>query len=314
MPNMKHIIENAIKNFYDTDKTKQLLSDLDDLDSDINDINITSKNINTKIVAKDITLRHYLKKLANGNIWDTENDIHTIRFINEINNPKNYLKYAAVVPVETPEQLITVINNASLVLGDDGNFNWIDTSNITSMKGLCKSLGKDFNGHIELWDVSNVTDMSMMFYRAAQFNQPIGDWDVSNVQDFSLMFGGAINFNQNIEQWNTKSAIEMQHMFGDATKFNQPLNNWDVSNVSNFSGMFQNACSFNQPLDKWNIKSAGNLNSMFAEATGFTQDISNWKIPNGCSIAGMFKGLYVTNNKMYEWHNDKMNEYNKQIV
>jgi hypothetical protein len=38
------------------------------------------------------------------------------------------------------------------------------------MKGLCKSLGKDFNGHIELWDVSNVTDMSMMFLYAEKFN------------------------------------------------------------------------------------------------------------------------------------------------
>ena len=85
MSNMKRIIENVIKNFYDTDKTKQLLSDLDDLDSDINDINITSKNINTKIVGKDITMRHYLQKLANGHIWDTQNDIRARRFINEIN-------------------------------------------------------------------------------------------------------------------------------------------------------------------------------------------------------------------------------------
>lgn len=50
-----------------------------------------------------MTMRHYLQKLANGNIWDTQNDMHARRFINEINNPKNYLKYAAVVPVETTE-------------------------------------------------------------------------------------------------------------------------------------------------------------------------------------------------------------------
>jgi hypothetical protein len=29
---------------------------------------------------------------------------------------------------------------------------------------------REFNGHIELWDVSNVTDMSHMFYYAHNFN------------------------------------------------------------------------------------------------------------------------------------------------
>jgi surface protein len=43
--------------------------------------------------------------------------------------------------------------------------------------------GTYFNGHIELWDVSNVTDMSYMFCNAASFNRNIGNWDVSKVTD-----------------------------------------------------------------------------------------------------------------------------------
>ena len=31
------------------------------------------------------------------------------------------------------------------------------------------------------WDVSNVTDMSYMFYEVKEFNQPLNNWDVSNV-------------------------------------------------------------------------------------------------------------------------------------
>jgi surface protein len=53
----------------------------------------------------------------------------------------------------------------------------------------------NFNGHIELWDVSNVTDMTGMFYEAESFNQPIGDWDVSNVTAMSFMFYGTYEFN-----------------------------------------------------------------------------------------------------------------------
>jgi surface protein len=35
--------------------------------------------------------------------------------------------------------------------------------------------------------VSNVTDMSYMFYNAKAFNQDISKWDVSNVTDMSLI-------------------------------------------------------------------------------------------------------------------------------
>ena len=31
------------------------------------------------------------------------------------------------------------------------------------------------------WDVSNVTDLIGMFYRARKFNQDISNWDVSSV-------------------------------------------------------------------------------------------------------------------------------------
>jgi len=32
------------------------------------------------------------------------------------------------------------------------------------------SITNDFNGHIELWDVSNVTDMDYMFSALVKFN------------------------------------------------------------------------------------------------------------------------------------------------
>jgi len=55
------------------------------------------------------------------------------------------------------------------LLGNDGNFNWIDTSKITDMSRLfCAD--EVFNGDISLWDVSNVTDMSHMFHYAESFN------------------------------------------------------------------------------------------------------------------------------------------------
>jgi surface protein len=41
------------------------------------------------------------------------------------------------------------------------------------------------------WNVSSVTDMSLMFTDAASFNQPLGTWDVSSVEFFSFQFQGS---------------------------------------------------------------------------------------------------------------------------
>ena len=58
-----------------------------------------------------------------------------------------------------------------------------------------------FNQPIGDWDVSNVTDMNVMFYNVESFNQPIGDWDVSNVTNMYAMFYYAESFNQDISSW-----------------------------------------------------------------------------------------------------------------
>ena len=39
----------------------------------------------------------------------------------------------------------------------------------------------DFNDQISNWDVSNVTNMMDMFYKASNFNQDISNWDLSNL-------------------------------------------------------------------------------------------------------------------------------------
>ena len=54
--------------------------------------------------------------------------------------------------------------------------------------------------------MSNVSDISYMFFEDEPFNQPIGDWDVSNVTDMSGTFSNS--------------------------SFNQPIGDWDVSNVT----------------------------------------------------------------------------------
>ena len=47
-----------------------------------------------------------------------------------------------------------------------------------------------FNGNFSSWDVSSVTDMSLMFGES-EFNGDISGWDVSGVVSMSGMFAGA---------------------------------------------------------------------------------------------------------------------------
>ena len=133
-----------------------------------------------------------------------------------INNPKNYSTFNGLISANDKEHLKELIQIGQKLFGNDGNFNWIDTSEITDMSYLfgVDRNSIDFNGHIELWDVGNVINMRGMFHDAYEFNQPIGNWDVSNVTD-------------------------MQGMFCGAKKFNQPIGGWDVSNVTNSEGMFE---------------------------------------------------------------------------
>ena len=67
-------------------------------------------------------------------------------------------------------------------------------------------------------------------YRGS-FNKDIGGWDVSNVTDMSYMFYHS-KFNQNISNWNVSNVTTMKYMFGRASNFNQNLNSWSVSNVT----------------------------------------------------------------------------------
>lgn len=122
-----------------------------------------------------------------------------------------------------------------------------------------------FNGSINNWTPSNVTDMQYMFYDAIKFNQNIGNWDVSKVVNMEGMFGCyAVNlaFNQDIGSWDVGNVVNMSKMFNGSIKFNQDLDSWNVSNVIDMYGMFFNASAFNHSLENWNLKSILNVSNM----------------------------------------------------
>ena len=175
-----------------------------------------------------------------------------------------------------------------------------DLSNVTDMSYMfygCSSLNQSINN----WDVSNVTDMSLLFYGATLFNQPLNNWDVSNVTSMTNMFNNATAFNQSLNDWDVSSVEALSWMFYGATSFNQPLNNWNISNVTLMDAMFQDATSFNQPLNDWDVSNVGHAQNLFSGATSFNQPLNNWEW-HSVSMNSMFLGATSFNQPLNDWN------------
>ena len=107
-----------------------------------------------------------------------------------------------------------------------------------SPKGDCSS---GPYGAIGEWDVSRVTDMDSLFFKANLFNDDIAKRDVSS----------------------------MSNMFFQASTFNGDISKCDVSSVTDMSGMFQSTASFSGDLSKWDVSSVTGMSLMFSSATLF---------------------------------------------
>ena len=195
---------------------------------------------------------------------------------------------------KTKNELMQLVRKPNVNLGE------INTSKITDMSSLFAIQGlkgddvlanRDYSG-IELWDTSNVENMSFMFQGAKSFNQNINDWDVSNVERMHAMFHNASSFNKPLDKWDTTNVEVMTYMFAGAKSFNQPLNAGNVENVEDMSSMFAGAKSFNQPLNKWDVSAIESMGSMFSDAESFRQDLEAWggKLDKGVDVDDMFEG------------------------
>jgi gliding motility-associated-like protein len=187
-----------------------------------------------------------------------------------------------------------------------------DLSNVTDMSLMFRGCAL-FNADLDNWDVSNVQDMNSMFMLASSFNGEIGNWNTSNVTEMASMFYNADAFNQDIGYWNTSSLINIERMFHGTQSFSQNINfkpglgvpfgdAWNTSNVVDMQGVFWNAAAFNQDIGDWNTTNVINMSSMFSNAPAFNQDIRGWDMGNVESMHQMFQDATAFNQDIGSWN------------
>ena len=127
------------------------------------------------------------------------------------------------VQPKNKEQLKQLINYAFKHNIYDLNF--IDISKITDMSELFGNVEHDFD--VSSWDVSNVIDISFMFYGCHNFNCDLSKWDVSNVTNMYSLFRRCNKFTgKGLENWDVSNLKRRQNMFNECTKLTCDLSSW----------------------------------------------------------------------------------------
>ena len=155
-------------------------------------------------------------------------------------------------------------------------------------------------------DLSNVKNMSAMFYGATSANPDVSNWNTSSVEDMSHMFDSADSANPDVSNWNTSSVTTMFGMFQVTTSANPDVSHWDTSHVTNMGNMFYAATSANPDVSNWDTSSVKEMTSMFAIATSANPDVSNWDTSSVIAMNSMFSEATSANPDVSHWDTSKV--------
>lgn len=136
----------------------------------------------------------------------------------------------------------------------------IDLRNLTNLTKLFTKVfdklsdnisGVKVNLDLSSWNVTNVTNLSMMFYECFEINSlDLSGWNVSNVKDMSIMFQDCRMLKElDLSDWDTSNVTDMSCMFKRCYLLKKLyLTRWNTSNVTDMTSMFY-GCTSLQFLD-----------------------------------------------------------------
>ena len=144
-----------------------------------------------------------------------------------------------------------------------------------------------------LYDTSNVTDMSYMFYRCSELTSiDLSGWNTTNVTTISNMFDSCTKLTTlDLSNFDTSKVLYMNHVFYNCTNLTTlDLSNFDTSNVTGLGYMFGN-CTKLTTLDLSNFDTLNvtGLTYMFNSCSGLTTlNLSSFNLLNVLHMDRMF--------------------------
>ena len=201
--------------------------------------------------------------------------------------------------------------------------NW-DTSNVTNMQYMFSGASSLIRIDVSKWNTGKVTTMSGMFQVGDNWKGNgqlieivgLGNLDVSNVTDMTCMFYGAGKMTQyDISGWNVSKVESMNHMFCDNASLRAlDLSKWDVSSLKTIYNMFNDnqALKTIGDVSQWNTSNlidAGcwlNYCTTFVGDNSGTLDLSGWDTSNLKSASEMFIGTKIRTIDLTGWTFDSI--------
>ena len=169
----------------------------------------------------------------------------------------------------------------------------LNTSKVTTMKGMFCGCNKLTSLDVSKFDTSNVTDMSNMFNECEKLTSlDLSSFDTNNVTNMRQMFYkcGCLP-SLDLSMLNTSKVTTMMWMFswsGSLTHID--LSNFDTSNVTDMQGMFEGCQSMvSLDLRSFNTSKVTTMASMFCHCYNLISlDISTFDTSALRNISSMF--------------------------
>ena len=172
--------------------------------------------------------------------------------------------------------------NGSLEANTNGSgmFSYLDNVDTLDLTGL---------------DTSNMTSMSMMFYKSTSLKSiDVSGFDTSKVVNMSYMFEGCSNLEiLDLSNFKTSNVLLMQGMFWDCQKLkNIDVSNFNTGKVTSMNRMFWKCKSLIEiDLSNFNTSNVTDMYALFQECEKLIFiNIENFKTSKVTTMGSMFEG------------------------
>ena len=147
--------------------------------------------------------------------------------------------------------------------------------------GMKFSLSSAFNP--ELFDVSQVSDMSQFFYKCDRIKSlDLSSWNTPSVTNLGSAFNGCHYLvSLDISSWNVEKVTSMTNLFYGCTGLTSlNISNWRVSELLTMNNLFYNCQSIGSlDLSGFNVSKVTNFGNIFSDCKSLVSlNLSNWNM------------------------------------